>query len=78
MVDLGTTHHMTPYHSNFDQWTLAKGSISLRGHAKIEQIGSGSVTVKPARLDQNVQLTLQNVMHVPEVQAHYLSVSALL
>ena len=78
MVDSGAMHHMTPYCSNFDQWTLAKGSISLGGHAEIEQISSGSVTVKPAGLDWNMQLTLQNVMHVPEVQARYLSVSTLL
>ena len=36
------------------------------------------MVVNPTRGDQKVQITLENVMHVPEVNACYFSVSTLL
>jgi hypothetical protein len=43
MVDSSATHHITPYQPDFASWALAKGAISLGGHAKIQQIRSGKV-----------------------------------
>jgi hypothetical protein len=40
MVDSGATHHITPYRSDFINWTPAKGAVSLGGHAMITQIGT--------------------------------------
>jgi hypothetical protein len=78
MVDSGTTHHITPYQLDFASWALAKGAISLGGHAEIQQIGSGKVVTKLVGGDRGIQLTLHDVMHVPEAHACYFSVGALL
>jgi Integrase core domain/gag-polypeptide of LTR copia-type/GAG-pre-integrase domain len=78
MVDSGATHHITPYRSDFVTWTPAKGTVSLGGHAEIAQIGIGTVIVKTIGGDRTSQLTLHNVMHVPDAQARYFSVGALL
>jgi hypothetical protein len=78
MVDSGTTHHITPYQLDFASWALAKGAISLGGHAKIQQIGSGKVVTKLVGGDQGIQLTLHDVMHVPKAHVCYFSVGALL
>jgi hypothetical protein len=78
MVDSGATHHITPYQLDFASWALAKGTISLGGHTKIQQIGSSKVVTKPVGGDQGIQLTLHDVMHVPEAHAHYFSVGMLL
>ena len=77
MVDSGATHHITPHRSDFATYKQAPGVVSLGGHAEIKQIGIGSVIVKPAGGDGNVRVTLHGVMHVPEAQARYFSVSAL-
>jgi hypothetical protein len=51
------------------------GIVSIRGRAEIAQIGSGSV---PIRTNLGVELTLENVMHVPDVDVCYFSVTVLL
>jgi transposase InsO family protein len=76
MVDSGTTHHITPYKSDFATWSPATGAIRLGGHAEIHQIGSGTVIINPLGGERSVQLTLHNIMHVPDAQARYFSVSA--
>jgi hypothetical protein len=76
MVDSGATHHITPHRSDFTQWTPAKGSVSLGGHAEISQIGTGTVAIRPSGGDKI--LHLHNVMHVPDAGARYFSVSALM
>jgi hypothetical protein len=76
MVDSGATHHITPHRSNFATWAPARGSVSLGGHAEITQIGTGTVQIWPSRGDRDVHL--QDVMHVPDVEVRYFSVSMLL
>jgi hypothetical protein len=78
MVDSGATHHITPYWPDFTSWALAKGTISLSGHAKIKQIWSGKVVTKPVGGDWGIQLTLHDVMHIPKAHTCYFSVSTLL
>jgi Integrase core domain len=78
MVDSGATHHITPYQPDFTSWALAMGTVSLGGHAKIVQIGSGKVVTKLTGGDRGVQLTLHDVMHIPEAQSRYFLVSTLL
>ena len=63
---------------DFASWTTAQGIVSLSGHAEIKQISSGTVVINLTRGDQKVQITLENIMHVPEANMHYFSVSALL
>jgi hypothetical protein len=45
MVDSGATHHITLHRSDFISWTPAAGIVSLGGHGKINQIGSGTVAI---------------------------------
>ena len=77
MVDSGATHHITPHQSDFTSWTPAKGTVSLRGHAEIKQIGTGSVAIRPSRGDQIVHLH-DMMMHVSDTGTHYFSVSMLM
>jgi hypothetical protein len=76
MVDSGATHHITPHRSDFINWNPAKGVVSLGGHAEINQIGTGTVAIRPSGGDKIVHL--HNVMHVPDAGARYFSVSALM
>ena len=76
MVDSGATHHISPHRSDFISWTPTKGKVSLGGHAKIDQIGTGTVKIRPLGGDKIVHL--QNVMHVPNASARYFSVSSLM
>jgi hypothetical protein len=76
MVDSRATHYITLFRSNFISWTLAKGAVSLGGHAEINQIGTGTVAIQPSRGNQIIHL--HNVMHVPDARARYFSVSVLM
>jgi hypothetical protein len=76
MVDSRAMHHITPHRSNFATWAPAHGLVSLRGHAEIAQIGTRTVQIQPSGGDQDVHL--QDIMHVPNVEACYFSVSVLL
>jgi hypothetical protein len=76
MVDSSATHHISPYHSNFISYTLAKGTFSLRGHTEITQIGTGTVVICPS--ESNKIIHLLNVMHIPDAGARYFSVSTLI
>jgi hypothetical protein len=78
MINSGTTHHITPYQPDFASWALAKGAISLSGYAKIKQIRSSKVVTKLVGGNWGIQLTLYNVMHVPEAHVCYFSVGTLL
>jgi hypothetical protein len=74
MVDSGATHHITPHRSDFIDWHPQDGTVSLREHAEIRQIGSGTVAIRPSGGDKIVHL--RNVMHVPDAGARYFSVGA--
>src|SRR5260370_37804525 len=76
MVDSSATHHMTPHRSDFISWTSTKGVVSLGGHAEIQQIGSGTIEIHPSRGDKIVHL--HDVMHVPNADSRYFSVSTLM
>ena len=76
MVDSGATHHITPHRSDFLTWSPAAGVVSLGGHAEITQIGTGVVAIRPSGGDKIVHL--HDVMHVPDADARYFSVSALM
>jgi hypothetical protein len=76
MVDSGAMHHITPHCSNFISYTPAKGTVSLRGHVEITQIGTRTVAICPS--GSNKIIHLLNVMHIPDAGACYFSVSALI
>src|SRR6266849_6448956 len=76
MVDSSAMHHMTPHRSDFITWTPTKGVVSLGGHAEIQQIRSGTVENCPSGGDKIVHL--HDVMHVPDADSCYFSVSALM
>ena len=75
MVDSGCTHHISPHRSDFSKYTPVSGIVSIGGRAEIAQIGTGSV---PIRTNLGVELMLENVMHVPDADARYFSVTVLL
>ena len=48
MVDSGATHHISPHRLRLHRsWTPTKGKVSLGGHAEIDQIGTGTVEIRP-------------------------------
>jgi hypothetical protein len=75
MVDSGCTHHISPYRSDFTDYTSVTGMVDLGGRAQIAQVGSGTVSV---RTTEGVLLTLSDVMHVPDAKLCYFSVTVLL
>jgi hypothetical protein len=76
MVNSGAMHYITPHCSDFISYTPAKGAVSLEGHAKITQIGTGTVVIHPS--GSNKIIHLLNVMHIPDAGARYFSVSTLI
>jgi hypothetical protein len=76
MVDSRATHHITPHWSDFATWAPAHRSVSLGGHTEIAQIGTGTIQIQPSREDWDMHL--QDVMHIPDAEARYFSVSVLL
>jgi hypothetical protein len=75
MVDSGCTHHISPYRSDFADYTSVTGMVDLGGCAQIAQVGSGTVSI---RTTEGVLLMLSDVMHVPDAESHYFSVTVLL
>jgi len=75
MVDSGYTHHISPHRSDFSDYTPVTGMVDLGGRAQISQVGSRTVKVRTAA---GVLLTLTDVMHVPDAESRYFSVTVLL
>jgi transposase InsO family protein len=74
MMDSGTTHHMSPYKPDFADYAPCQGSVSLGDKSSIGQIGVGSIYFKTC---QGAQLTLTNVLRIPELKTRFLSMRAL-
>src|SRR6267142_5308817 len=74
MLDSGVTHYITPHQSNFSSYTPAKGTVCLGDKSAQDQISVGSVIIKSP---QGVMIILSNVLHVPSVQMHFISIGAL-
>lgn len=73
-VDSGASSHMTPnknYISNVNNSSI--GHIISANNAKLKVMNSGNVTLS---LNEN-EMNLKNVLHVPELSANLLSVSAI-
>ena len=45
LVDSSATHHISPVHSDFVQYTLTLGVVSLGGHTEIRQTGIGTINI---------------------------------
>ena len=74
MLDSGAMHHITPHRSDFSSYTPQTGSVCLGDKSTQDQIGVGSVII---RSPQGCTITLSNVLHVPGVQMHFISIGAL-
>ena len=74
MMDSGATHHMSPYKSDFADYAPCQGSVSLGDKSSVGQIGVGSISFKTS---QGAQLTLTNVLHIPELKTRFMSTRAL-
>ena len=74
MLDSGVTHHITPHRSDFSSYTPANSSVHLGDKSAQDQISVGSVVI---RSSQGCTITLSNVLHVPGVQMHFISIGVL-
>ena len=75
MMDSGATHHITPHHTDYSTYSPIKGTVCLGDKSTVEQIGVGTVIIKSP---QGVQITLSNVLHLPTVNMHFMSISTLM
>jgi hypothetical protein len=74
MMDSGTTHHITPHRSDFKDYALMKGTVCLGNKSKADQIGMGTAIFKSP---DNNEISLSNVLHVPDVHSCFLSIGAI-
>jgi len=74
MLDSGATHHIMPHQSDFSDYTPTKGTVCLGDKSTQNQTCIGSVIVKSP---QGVRITLSNVLHIPGVQTHFISIGVL-
>jgi len=65
LVDSGATHHNSPIHPDSATRSPIEGSVSLGGHAEYRSNRLGTGHRQAERRNWGVQLTLQDVMHVP-------------
>ena len=70
MMDSGATHHMSPFLSDFVDYSPCNGSVRLGDKSTVDQVGAGSVVFKTS---QGTQLTLANVLHIPQIKTCFLS-----
>ncbi len=74
MMDSGATHHISPHHSDFKDFTPSKGTVRIGDSSTISQEGVGTVVFKSP---QGYSLTLSNVLYVPAVKTRFMSTRAL-
>src|ERR1700677_3738834 len=74
MMDSGATHHITPYKSDFKDYTPCQGAVRLGDKSTISQIGVGSVVFNTSL---GIPITLSNVLYIPSVRTCFLSTRAL-
>ena len=74
MMDSGATHHMSPYKIDFADYTPCSGTVRLRDTSTVDQVGVGSVVFKSS---QGTQITLTNVLHIPNLNTRFISTRAL-
>jgi gag-polypeptide of LTR copia-type len=74
MMDSGATHHITPHRSDFKDYTLIKGTVHLGDKSTADQIGVGTAIFKSP---QNTEISLSNVLHVPDMHTCFLSTGAI-
>jgi hypothetical protein len=75
MMDSGVTHHMTPYESDFADYTPCQGSVCLGDKSTVDQVGVGSIILNTS---QGAQIMLTNVLHIPQIKTRFLSTHALI
>src|SRR6266404_2794864 len=74
MMDSGATHHISPHHSDFKDFTPSKVTVQIGDSSTISQEGVGTVVFKSP---QGYSLTLSNVLYVPVVKTHFMSTHTL-
>ena len=74
MMDSGTSHHITPHRSDFKDYIPSKGIVCLGNKSKVDQIGVGTAVFKSS---DNTEISLSNVLHVPDIHLRFLSTGAI-
>jgi hypothetical protein len=76
-------HHISHMQSDFVQYTLAPGKVGLGGNQKsdsrkecvvLDQLGIRTVIIQTS----DVEITLHNVLHVPDANERFFSINMLL
>ena len=82
-MDSGATHHISHTWLDFVQYTLAPGKVGLGGNWKsnsrkeciaLDQLRIGTVIIWTS----DAEITLHNVLHVPDADEHFFSINVLL
>ena len=73
-MDSGVTHHMSPYKTDFADYALCQGTVRLGDKSTVDQVGMGSIVFN---MSQGAQITLTNVLHIPQLKTRFLSTRAL-
>ena len=68
--DSSATHHMSPQKSDFVNYTPCPGTVHRGDKSTVDQVGVGSVVLKTS---EGTQLTLTNVLHIPNIMTRFLS-----
>jgi transposase InsO family protein len=76
MVDSGATHHITPHRSDFATYKPARGNVNWGEQVITPQIGVGTVILHPADGNRSIEITLHDVMHVPDAKGRFFSLDA--
>ena len=74
MMDSGATHHITPYKTDFADYSPCLGTVCLGDQSTVNQVGVGSIIFKTS---QGTQIMLSNMLHIPDVKSRFLSTRAL-
>lgn len=78
IIDSGATAHMTYDESMFDSYSKRESAgVSIGNDSKLESLGHGSVHLDLAVEGRKSKCRLGEVVHVPNLRYHLLSVSAM-
>jgi hypothetical protein len=73
-VDFSFLLSITPHRLDFETYTPCNGTVCLGDKSMIDQVGVGSVIFKTSL---GTPITLSNVLHLPEVKTHFMSMHTL-
>ena len=74
LLDSGATFHVTPHHEWFTDYSRSAGSVRLGNAQECQIAGVGTI---PLRLPNGNTITLQQVLHVPDLKRSLICIGML-